>query len=373
MIIEVKGVGTINKGAQLMLLSIIDHFKEKDVLLVSKSGSSFPKSDALNLGVKHLLRTKRKGIELHPFYKAIPFAIRKKLNLYLIDDVDVILDASGFVYGDQWNANFIKGHLSNSIEKNKKDGKKIILLPQAFGPFKKPEIKEEVGKVIHHADLIFVRDEISLQYVEENFGKKDSIQLAPDFTCLINKEHLIQKDEDRVLIIPNYKLIDQTIMPKEDVIKFFSDIILLVRTFRKTPVFLIHEGKRDEKMAHTINETLTNKLDIIIEPNPLMQKEIIASAFAVITGRFHGLVSSLSQGIPSLGLTWSHKYRMLLKDYGQEACLLEINDSDLETKVLSVLDPAKNKLIQRELRSRAEIQKESGKAMWEKVDDLIFN
>ena len=81
------------------------------------------------------------------------------------------------------------------------------------------------------------------------------------------------------------------------------------------PYFLIHEAKMDRKVAEAINQKLIIKLPIIQEDNPLYIKGMIAKCKAVVTSRFHGLVSCLSQAIPCLSTGWSHKYETLLKDY----------------------------------------------------------
>ena len=52
-------------------------------------------------------------------------------------DIDVIFDLSRFAYGDQWKNNHKLLKNTANLYKKYKDGSKIILMPQAFGPFQK--------------------------------------------------------------------------------------------------------------------------------------------------------------------------------------------------------------------------------------------
>ena len=118
-IIEIKGAGVINKGAYLMLLSILEHFKknhkDKNIVFVLYLNKDLSNKAAKELGINRLLFTRRKGIEFRVLFKMIPFRLREYLNIYVDSDVNVILDASGFIYGDQWPVGAIKWNLSNKI------------------------------------------------------------------------------------------------------------------------------------------------------------------------------------------------------------------------------------------------------------------
>lgn len=378
MIIQLKGVGEINKGAYLMFLSIIQYFEDfhsdKDITFVVHMGHKFSTELADRYNIKPLVKTKRKGIELRAFAKLVPFSFRKKMNLYIEDDLDVVLEASGFLYGDQWPVRSIRGTLSNDIERMRNFGTKVILMPQAFGPFKKNDVKKEVEKIVSNANLIFSRDKTSLKYLTDSFGKKSNVFLAPDFTNILRtgKELYTEDNSSRVLIIPNNKLLEQTNISKLALLNVFKEIIEEIKINNLTPAFLIHEGIKDEEFAREVNEILSKEIPIIIEPDALKQKQIIGSAFAVITGRFHGLVSALAQGVPSIALSWSHKYEMLLQNYGQENFLINLHETNIKPLVRDILDKENNEKIRITLIDKSKIEKDRTHTMWSKIEDLIF-
>ena len=376
MTIEIKGVGDLNKGAFLMLLSIIEYFKnnhgEKEIDFVAYFGHTFSKEAGKKHNIQSLIKTERKGIEFKPLIKMFPFNFRKKTGFYIEDDVDVILDASGFLYGDQWPVKSIKKNLSLDIRKYKSEGKKIILMPQAFGPFKDDQIKTEVEKILNNSDLVFARDEKSSSYLLETFGDRNNFFTAPDFTNLLsssNDQNVI--DGDEVLIIPNIKLVEATSSSREEIINCFKNVIEAIQNRGFKCLFLIHEGEKDEILAQDINSSLNEAIPIIIEPNARKQKGLIKCAYAVVSGRFHGLVSSLSQGVPSIALSWSHKYEMLLKDYSQERFLLDPNFINEEI-IDEILNPEKNLGIRNSLYIESEKEKKRTLEMWKKVSNEIF-
>jgi polysaccharide pyruvyl transferase WcaK-like protein len=376
MIIELKGVGTLNKGAYLMLLAILKYFEknhgDKKITFVSQFGYNFPREKGKEFNIKPLIKTKRRGIEFNPYLNLLPKKIRHSQNLYLPRDVDVVLDGSGFVYGDQWPVKDIIKILSGKINYYKSNNTKVILLPQAFGPFTRPKIQEEVKKVVKKADLVFARDTKSFAFLENTFGKQKNIHLAPDFTNILEGVEIENKFAGKVLIIPNIKLLQQTEISEEALKNAFKTMIESTQNKGFSPSFLIHEGKKDENLAHAINDILDKKIPIIIEPDALKQKAIISQAYVVITGRFHGLVSSLSQSVPSIGLSWSHKYEMLLKDYNQERFLLNLNSKDPESMLEDILLVDNNNRIREELKSISGIEKARTLEMWRKVENEIF-
>src|SRR5690606_17277295 len=104
-------------------------------------------------------------------------------------------------------------------------------------------------------------------------------------------------------------------------------------------VFLNHEGKADEELILDVQNRINFENLMLTNLSALEVKSVIKDSLLVITGRFHGLVSALSQEVPVLATSWSHKYKELLSDYEVEGQLLDINNKEeLLNKINQNLD-----------------------------------
>ena len=88
-------------------------------------------------------------------------------------------------------------------------------------------------------------------------------------------------------------------------------------------VFLLnHEGNSDRLICAQINDLLLSPIEVVEPTSALDVKAIISNAKAVFCSRYHGCVSALSNGVPCLGSSWSHKYEKLYLDYNMPNLLL---------------------------------------------------
>ncbi|MDZ7901592.1 MAG: polysaccharide pyruvyl transferase family protein [Rheinheimera sp.] len=68
--------------------------------------------------------------------------------------------------------------------------------------------------------------------------------------------------------------------------------------------------------------------------DPLALKQFIGGAQLVISSRFHGAINALSQAVPCITTSWSHKYQQMMADFGvADYCLSEVSASHLISKI----------------------------------------
>jgi polysaccharide pyruvyl transferase WcaK-like protein len=374
-LIEIRKTDFVNKGSELMLYAIIEKMKKEfpdaKFAMVPKTSSSTPYEKRALLGFYQKVHFWRKGMQFGVFANFIPKQIREMYGLVLDKELDIVIDSSGFSYSDHCGKyNCLE--LANSCKRWKKNGAKIILMPQAFGPFDNFYNRKALKDVFRNADLVFARDKISYDYLVEVVGKRSNLRMAPDFTNLVKGiiPDKFNRGANRFCIIPNYRMVDKTNMEdSEAYLPFIIEVTRYAYEKGQMPFILVHESRNDLRLAEKIRDSVSEDIQIIEESHPLKIKGILGEASGVFGSRFHGLVSALSQGTPALAIGWSHKYQMLFQDYGVPEGLLNVQmqKEDLHKAMDSLIDEVnKNKLINT-IKHNGDHLKRQSQQMWDDV------
>jgi polysaccharide pyruvyl transferase WcaK-like protein len=372
-VIEIRGIGFPNKGAELMMLAIIEHFKGQDIHWCMAPKNDFIHRMSYPLWQKAEINYK--GVNIAAPISLFPWKLRRFFGLVKESEIDYIFDASGFAYGDQWGIKNTQ-RLANDIVKWKKQNKKVILFPQAFGPFNNASNASLMKTVCEHADLIFARDQDSFNALKA-ISNIDNISLSPDFTPSLNvNSNIVDTLKGKICFIPNTKmLIKGDALEKQYYLDFFVELINLAIEQKQHVILLSHDGQRDEKLIDAIQQKLTSQVPSFYIDSALALKQTISESKVVISSRFHGLVSALSNGIPVIATGWSHKYQNLLADYDSENALFRSSEIDAAKNELINLIANPDYYASRQQRL-LECQKNHDvtiSRMWTKVEQLLMS
>lgn len=327
MLIEVRGtgVGKANKGAELMLRAIV---RQRDAwgggVELALHPSKGPYRQRAQLGLYQKLWLGKLG----PMAGLIPTGVRQSFGIVSEDEIQGVLDASGFAYSDQWGHRSAE-HLARMAARWRSQGKRSVLLPQALGPFKQPRLREAFTRALDSVDLVFARDRISLEHVRELGPVKARIAQAPDFTVAMpgTLPPGYEPRPRQVAVVPNLRMVDKGTAEVRDA--YMGVLAACVRHLRARgyePFVLVHDPTSDFVMAERLREQVGGELRVEYQDDPGHLKGILGTCHAVIGSRFHALVSSLAQAVPSLAMGWSHKYEMLFEEFGVAECVVKATD-----------------------------------------------
>lgn len=372
MVIQIDGTNRLNKGAELMLYSVLAQIEKV-----------YPQAEivynAYDNGYKDLDVNQRVTGYLRLRFGITPSVILSKFKLpnsyfttmHPSNRVDILLDGSGFKYGDQWNRDSKYVDVFESYMKNmKKANTRIIFLPQALGPFRTPNGKRVASIIEKYADLVIAREDVSYKYFLEVNPQSNKTIVSTDFTNLLSGTVPANVDvKGKVCIIPNKKMVTHGGLKTGAYLDCVMNVIQSVEKCGYEAFLLNHEGEGDLEICRQINGKLASEIPIISGLNAKEIKGVIGQSYAVFSSRFHGVASALSQSIPCIATSWSHKYQLLFEDYGLENQVLDVDTASEEIldKMHSFLDSENNGNVKQKLQSKQSELKQASATMWDKV------
>lgn len=373
MTIEVTGVNTWNKGAELMLVAIRERFlaqRPDTRLVVDPWFGSYAERASHGLWLRPVVRKPgRSKLALG----LMPASFRRAAGLVTYDEIQAVLDASGFAFGDQHPPSRTID-FARDVEAAKAAGKSVILLPQALGPFEQEPVRDAFARIARAADRVYARDPVSLAHARKAAGDLPSLRLAPDFTNLVKPPGPGRSVSSGVAwVVPNERMIEKapTQEKAEAYLPMMATCIHEIERAGLRPRVLIH-GRDDARLIDGLTQAMGKSLDVVQEHNAVGIKARLREGHLVIASRFHALVSALSQAVPSIATSWSHKYEMLFRDYNCEHLVLPVpSDSARIRAAIEATTGAHREGLIENLKERGDALVTQSEAMWADVESVL--
>jgi colanic acid/amylovoran biosynthesis protein len=389
MLIEIHGAGFKNKGAQLMLQTVVEKLSEKipDSDFCIAAGKYRPHSEAGRLGLKFVWPSKilegRRG-KFKAIFKASNFGARlihrSSLNPYGLvkrSQVDALVDISGFAFGDSWGPTLMN-NFSTLARYYKERDCPVVMLPQMLGPFEKLKNQEAFRTLTQYCDAIYARDKTSFDVSRKVSINPDKIRLSPDIT-LFQKNLGVESSPDQkqeVIIVPNMRMLDMdTPWEETQYVSTLSAIGRQAIEHGHVVTVVIHEAQgKDFYLAQQICHQLSlPESRIFTNPDPKLLKAKIAEGIFLAGSRFHSLAAALSTHTPVIAIGWAHKYGQLLNDFGVESFDIKspADAKRIPLLVDALLDNSERSNLVNTLKEHHEDLAIKNKKMWDEVVTLI--
>jgi len=330
MIIELKGGQFVNQGAHLMLLAAkaAVHRYHSSAAIAMRDSRLSGSAARKKFGALRKQPLRRRGLDLSAAAYFLPRFSRDfllKLDIVLEPDIDLILDLSGYGYGDPWGAHSMLA-TADEINRMTRHGGRYIFLPQAFGPFTEIPlaVQKRFSSSLTKASLVAVRDSRSLSHLQQlpDFDDRN-VSLFPDFTVALmptaDRGYMSQVDDHTLIIIPNVRVQERAneVGGESSYLATLQRVADVARRASYRLAVLNHSVGEDDALCRSIFRSVG--ADVLIETaDPLENKRTISAAGVVVSSRYHGCASALSMGIPCIGLGWSHKYDALFNDFDMQ-------------------------------------------------------
>lgn len=381
--ILISGAGFVNKGAEAMLRTVQSELSKRlpetefhlwrlpewdcktalasglNPLLLPFESVSAPwnfmsrRCKRIAWSVMELLRTGRleQLVVLLNFRQVTDKACFNFINRKL-KRVDCFLDISGFAYGDAWNDRGFQ-RIRPIIDYCRKHNRPAIFLPQAWGSFEKPLVLNTLRNTLSNPNTVFYsRDETSCRHLEKALDKPlGSISASPDIVFRfqggsveqgkqILREMGCSLKRPIIGISPNMKVYERVHGTGSGNLYLQALVKLVNHCLEKHDIDIvlqaneIDEGsirKDDRYLCSHINAAVNTPDRCFMTRQSLTSEAtmaLIGRFDYLVSSRFHSLVFGFSQGVPSIAVSWSHKYRELLGLFGMENYVQECRDID---------------------------------------------
>jgi len=379
MLIDIRGFNPDNLGSCLMLLAararIVKAFPDARISVgLGGDDLRLSRRDRSRFGVIGRWPRRWKRLEVGWLGRWVPRRVQRALSVTREQDFRAVIDLSGFAYGDFWGAEKLRRRLGRGIAQWKREGRKVILMPQAFGPFRDAALADGMREVLRNADLIFPRDRASREYLA-TLGAPRPLEQYPDFTHEVPA--LTQPGDPGAgsyfCVIPNSKL---TVgRPPEEVARYLAFFTLatqrLASSLNVVPVMLRFGGAEDAELVDTLLARISPRPRSFLIEDARHAKGLIAGSVAIVSSRFHAIMSALGAGVPCLSVGWSHKYGEAMSEYDCASYSLSLAGIARPDALDDFIGEVRSGTLRERLRSAGIRQRAATDRMWEQVIQCI--
>ncbi|MCP4138142.1 MAG: hypothetical protein GY754_44680 [bacterium] len=276
----------------------------------------------------------------------------------------------------------------------------LVFMPQTYGPFFKSIARSMARNVLKRAAAIFSRDREGVELLEKILPKEvfeSKVQLIPDiaFTLDSRKPKKLtmgdfekKRKKDSIVVGLNISGLlynggytgDNMFNLSVDYQQLISKIIDFYMAQKKVLLILVPhvfpeadlQMESDPDACAAIYESLDDKYKdrVFVPEGDFDQNEIkyIVKQTDFFQGaRMHSCIAALSQGIPTVGMAYSKKFKGVFETAGMEQYVADMN-SDPEETILSCIEQA-----YKERKSTAGHLKKTIPGMKEKILNMFID
>jgi polysaccharide pyruvyl transferase WcaK-like protein len=238
-------------------------------------------------------------------------------------------------------------------------GKKLVLLPQTYGPFEGNITRAMARYILKRANTIYSRDRDSLRYVKNLLGantKNGKVQFASDVAFVLDSRKppdfdaspLSKISENTTVVGFNISGLlfnggytqDNMFGLKTDYRTLIPAVIHMLLENKDVVVLLVphvfppagYEVESDPnaclKVYQQLKQKYPGRIFLVGKYDQGEMKHIIGLCDFFIGSRMHSCIAALSQGIPAVGLAYSKKFEGVFRSVSAEHFVIDMRSRD---------------------------------------------
>lgn len=389
-----------NKGAEGMLLALIQHLSILDKDAVFHVMSYYPGSDRRaghETGSIKIINGSPKRV-IGYFFQSLWCIFCRALHLpakfYLhgdfamIADCDIFLDAAGISFSDGREKFTVFNILS--LLPALASGVKTVKISQAMGPFKN-KINRMLAKIVlPKLALIVSRGEQTGRFLSELQLTNTTAYPDAAFSMECSEADTIAAaallpdtgGKKIIGISPSQVVWNLCSKQNVDYTGILADITAECRNKGFHCVVFPHSARTGTDKTHNNDLPIIKKFASALPPGndlTVLDKELeagvlrclIAKMDILIASRFHAIISAMSAGVPAVVVGWSHKYAEVLAPFQLDDFVQSYSNfsKDATMKMIEELSAERQKFSEK-IQKESRIIKEKNLQFFQDIIDL---
>ena len=264
------------------------------------------------------------AVALKPFPRKLQIALTKPSSeLGAIIRSDLVIDLSGDMLTEAHGLRIGLSHFGPLIT-SRLLNRRFVILAQSIGPFHK--LRRLARYLLKSAVWVTSREPITSRFL-----KSEGVEFEqyPDLAFALPKEEADESDSDGKLGI-NLSPLTNSMSLDARGISLVDIYAATLNSLGREVVLVPHVyGPRPDHDDRTALRELASKLTcrhtfIEEELSPNQLKGIISEFDLFVGARMHSCIAALSQGVPTIAISYSHKSEGIMEDLGLSHQLIRL-------------------------------------------------
>jgi colanic acid/amylovoran biosynthesis protein len=272
----------------------------------------------------------------------------------------VFVKGGGFIhaYGEK-TAPYLMWYFLFYVRLGQKLNKKVVFLPNSYGPFQGFTVKKQVKSVFDKLHLTYAREQVSAESLGKLLGKKIPVEMDLGFFLNKGSQEKAQNILDQYGFKSEDKIVGITIRPwrfpgfsnpEELYQKYINSVAKLAEHILKNgyKVALCNQsiGPNSHEDDRNAIRDLLQKVDSpnVVWINENMTCEVLKAVYSnfyfFVGTRFHSIIFSLTSLVPSLAIGYGgNKAKGIMGDFRLDDYVVQIQDTEANL-LIDIFDKA---------------------------------